>query len=107
MLVIQDWFTVFVLGCLVVMFPGPNFAVILRNSLLRSRRADLYTALGGTVHVTYSLIGIGVIIPQSILLFNALKWLGAFYLIVIGLKARGRRSTRSRRKTAQIALRCR
>jgi RhtB (resistance to homoserine/threonine) family protein len=91
MLVIQDWLTVFVLGCLVVMFPGPNFAMILRNSLLRSRRAGLYTALGialgGTVHVTYSLIGIGVIISQSILLFNALKWLGAFYLIAIGLKA--------------------
>ena len=91
MLVIQDWLTVFVLGFLVVMFPGPNFAMILRNSLLRSRRAGIYTALGialgGTVHVTYSLIGIGVIISQSILLFNALKWLGAFYLIAIGLKA--------------------
>jgi RhtB (resistance to homoserine/threonine) family protein len=89
--VIQDWLTVFVLGCLVVMFPGPNFAMILRNSLLRSRQAGLYTALGiglgETVHVTYSLIGIGVIISQSILLFNALKWLGAFYLIAIGLKA--------------------
>jgi RhtB (resistance to homoserine/threonine) family protein len=89
--VIQDWLTVFVLGCLVVMFPGPNFAMILRNSVLRSRKAGLYTALGialgGTVHVTYSLIGIGVIISQSILLFNALKWLGAFYLIAIGFRA--------------------
>jgi threonine/homoserine/homoserine lactone efflux protein len=37
--------------------------------------------------VAYSLLGIGLIVSQSIVLFNALKWLAAAYLLYIGIKA--------------------
>ena len=87
----DEWLMVFVMGWLVVLVPGPNFAMTLRNSLTRSRRAGLFTAfgvsLGGVGHVTYSLIGIGLLISQSIFLFNALKRLGAIYLIYLGIRA--------------------
>ncbi|NJO66461.1 MAG: LysE family transporter [Leptolyngbyaceae cyanobacterium RM1_405_57] len=73
------------------MAPGPNLAMTLRNSLAYSRQSGIYTAVGlaagNCVHVTYCLIGIGVIISESILLFNAIKWLGAAYLIYIGIKS--------------------
>lgn len=86
-----DWLTVFFIGLLVVVSPGPDFALTLRNSLAYSRQAGIYTAIGiGTghlVHTTYSLVGIGAIISRSILLFNFLKWLGAAYLIYIGIKS--------------------
>lgn len=88
---LADWLTVFLVGCLAVMSPGPNLAVTLRNSLSFSRRAGLYTALGlaagNTVHAAYSLAGIGLVIAQSVLLFNLVKWAGAAYLIWIGLQA--------------------
>ncbi len=35
----------------------------------------------------YSLLGIGLIVSQSIVLFNALKWAAAAYLLYIGFKA--------------------
>lgn len=43
--------------------------------------------LGILVHVTYSLIGIGLLISKSIILFNILKFIGAGYLIYIGYKS--------------------
>lgn len=76
---------------LAVMSPGPDFAMIVKNSLSYSRKAGIWTAvglgLGIMVHATYSLIGIGLLISQSIVLFNIIKWLGALYLIWIGMQA--------------------
>jgi RhtB (resistance to homoserine/threonine) family protein len=90
-MIFSDWLTVFILGLALVVVPGPNFVMTLRNSLLISRRAGLLTAsgiaLGGATHVAYSLAGVGVIISQSIFLFGVLKWLGAAYLVWLGIKA--------------------
>jgi RhtB (resistance to homoserine/threonine) family protein len=76
---------------LAVMSPGPDFAMICTQSVVHSRRAGLYAsiglALGILVHVTYSLIGIGLLISKSILLFSLVKYLGAGYLIWIGIKS--------------------
>lgn len=75
---------------LAVISPGPDFAMVTRNSLLLSRRAGLLTALGigagVLVHVTYTILGVGILIQQSIWLFNALKLVGAAYLIWLGIK---------------------
>ncbi|MEM6255358.1 MAG: LysE family transporter [Cyanobacteria bacterium P01_D01_bin.156] len=85
------WLTVFVVGLVAVVTPGPDFALTLRSSLAYSRRAGVYTAvgigLGNAIHATYCLIGIGAIISQSILLFSAIKLLGAGYLIYLGIKS--------------------
>lgn len=87
----ETWLTVFIVSFFVVISPGPNLAVTIKNSLVYSRTAGIYTtigmAVGSLVHITYCLVGIGVIISKSILLFNALKWLGAAYLIYIGIKS--------------------
>lgn len=73
------------------MSPGPNMAMVLRNSLAHSRETGTWTALGlalgDAVHVLYCLVGIAVIISESILLFNAIKWAGAAYLVYVGLKS--------------------
>lgn len=86
-----NWLTVFSLGMVAVMSPGPDFALTLRNSLVYSRKTGIYTALGITVghiiHATYCLIGIGAIITRSIVIFNIIKWVGAAYLIYIGIKS--------------------
>ena len=71
--------------------PGPDFAMIMRNSLTYSRRAGIMTsigfALGASVHFTYCLLGIGLIISQSVVAFNIVKLVGAAYLIYIGVKS--------------------
>lgn len=69
--------------------PGPDFVIVLKNSLTHSRRAGLATALGVSlallVHLTYTLIGIGVVIAESPLLYLLIKYLGVAYLFYIGL----------------------
>lgn len=73
---------------LAVISPGPDFAMVSRNSLLLSRRAGIFTACGigagVLIHVSYTLIGVGVLIQQSPWLFNLLKGIGAAYLIYLG-----------------------
>jgi len=91
MSVLETWLTVLVLGWLAMMSPGPNFAMTLRNSLLRSREAGVFTvlgiALGGLFHISYSLIGVSLLLARSETLFMALKWAGAAYLVYIGIRA--------------------
>lgn len=88
---LPELLTVAVIHLLAVMSPGPDFILVMRNSLVHSRNAGIYSALGLAlgilVHVTYSLVGIGLVISQSILLFTVIKFLGAGYLIYIGYKS--------------------
>jgi RhtB (resistance to homoserine/threonine) family protein len=88
---LTEFIAVAVIHLLAVMSPGPDFAMITRNSLVYSRRTGIFSSiglgLGILVHVVYSLIGIGLIISQSIVLFNAIKYLGAAYLVYIGYKS--------------------
>jgi RhtB (resistance to homoserine/threonine) family protein len=87
----QEFLLVAGVHLLAVMSPGPDFAMVMRNSLVYSRRTGVLAAvglgLGILLHITYSLLGIGLIISQSVLLFNAIKLLGAAYLIYIGTKS--------------------
>jgi RhtB (resistance to homoserine/threonine) family protein len=71
--------------------PGADFAMVLRQSITHGRRAALFTSAGIAaavlVHSTYTLLGVGVIVSQSLLLFDILKWVGAGYLVWIGISA--------------------
>lgn len=83
-------FTVAVIHILVVISPGPDFIMILRSSLKYGRRSGIFSAvglgLGIALHVSYCLAGIALVISRSILLFNIIKYIGAGYLIYIGIK---------------------
>jgi RhtB (resistance to homoserine/threonine) family protein len=80
--------SVLAIHLLAVISPGPDFIVAVKNSLSYSRRIGVYTAigfgLGIGVHVTYSVLGIAFVISQSLVIFNAIKLVGALYLIYIG-----------------------
>ena len=86
-----EFLTVALIHLLAVASPGPDFAVVIRESVSHGRRAGLFTALGvGSgifLHVAYSLLGIGLIVAQSELLFAMLKWLAAAYLLYVGWHA--------------------
>jgi len=71
--------------------PGADFAMVLRQSVVHGRREALFTSAGIAasilVHGTYTLLGVGVIVGQSLLLFNILKWAGAAYLVYLAISA--------------------
>ncbi len=76
---------------LAVASPGPDFAVVLRQSLLHGRRTAIWTSVGVgmaiTLHVTYSLLGLGLILKSSALAFDVVKYSGAAYLAWLGWQA--------------------
>jgi len=76
---------------LALLSPGPDFAMILKQSITYGKRssviASLGVGLGISVHIVYTLLGIGFIISQSIVLFSIIKYLGAAYLIYIGFQS--------------------
>jgi threonine/homoserine/homoserine lactone efflux protein len=76
---------------LAVASPGPDFAMVVRQSLAHGRRAAIWTSIGiGSailVHVTYALLGIGILLRTTPVAFTAVKFAGAGYLAWIGVKA--------------------
>lgn len=71
--------------------PGPDFAMVLRQSIAHGRRAAILTSAGIAsaivIHGTYTVLGIGLVVAQSVLVFSALKFIGAAYLIWLGIGA--------------------
>jgi threonine/homoserine/homoserine lactone efflux protein len=76
---------------LAVASPGPDFAMVVRQSISHGRKAAIWTSIGiGSailVHVTYALLGIGILLRTYPVAFTAVKFLGAGYLAWIGAKA--------------------
>ena len=71
--------------------PGPDFAMVLRQSIAHGRHAAIMTSAGIAsaifVHGAYTVLGIGLLVAQSIVLFNVLKVLGTLYLLWLGISA--------------------
>ncbi|WP_371100025.1 LysE family translocator [Streptomyces sp. PU_AKi4] len=79
-----------VITVLAVIAPGADFAMVVRNSYLHGRRTGLLGALGVAagvlVHVTYTMLGVGLLIASSTFLFTVIKLAGAAYLVYIGVR---------------------
>lgn len=78
-----------IITILAVISPGPDFAMVTRLALARGRRAGVFCAIGigsgVSVHLTYTLIGLGVIFANNVWVLTSLRYLGAAYLIWLGL----------------------
>ena len=76
---------------LAVASPGPDFALVVKQSLSMGSRAGLWTSVGiGTailLHVGYSLLGLGLLIRGSEGWYNVVKYAGAAYLAWLGMQA--------------------
>ena len=76
---------------LLVMLPGPDFALVSKVALLEGRRpgqaAACGVALGITVHTACAIAGISAIIAASAPLFQLLKYAGAAYLFWLGIQS--------------------
>lgn len=81
---------VMLITLLAVISPGPDFAMVTRNSYMFGRRAGLLSALGIALgvqlHVAYTMFGVAVFLEHSPRLLLLAKLVGAAYLIYIGIK---------------------
>ncbi|MET9933563.1 MULTISPECIES: LysE family transporter [unclassified Streptomyces] len=79
-----------VITVLAVISPGADFAMTVRNSYLYGRTAGVLAAvgiaLGVLVHVTYTMLGVGLLVSRSPALFTAMKLIGAAYLVYVGYR---------------------
>lgn len=79
------------MAAILVMLPGPDFALIAKISLMNGRpqgqAAAVGVALGICVHTSAAMLGISAIIAQSVLWFSVLKYVGAAYLVWLGIQA--------------------
>ncbi|MEX2469808.1 MAG: LysE family transporter, partial [Pseudohongiellaceae bacterium] len=86
-----EFLTIAVAHLFAVASPGPDFAVVTRQSVSAGTRAGLWTSLGVglgiLVHVSYCILGVAVLLSQSPVLFNGMKWVAAAYLSFLGIKA--------------------
>ena len=78
-------------SAIVIMTPGPDTAVTVRNTLLGGRLAGIFTALGiSTGQAIWALatsFGVVALLVASEVLFQAVKYAGVAYLIYLGLQA--------------------
>ena len=77
-------------GWLLNLTPGPDVLFIVTHSLRSGARAGIVAGLGITagcfVHIFAAAIGVGALLAASTLAFTAIKWVGATYLLWVGLK---------------------
>lgn len=75
---------------IMLLVPGPTVLLVIAHSLREGKRATLPTIAGvmagDALAVTVSLAGLGALIATSATLFTALKWVGAAYLIWLGIR---------------------
>jgi threonine/homoserine/homoserine lactone efflux protein len=81
----------FVTASLALLFvPGPAVLYVVTQSISQGRRAGLASTVGihtGTlVHVAAATVGLSALLASSALAFDVVKYLGAAYLIVVGLR---------------------
>ncbi|BAO61160.1 LysE family translocator [Pseudomonas protegens] len=74
---------------LAVVAPGPDFAVTIRQSVRFGRMTGVCTALGIgagiSVHVLYTLLGVGALMHATPWLLSAAKLLGGTYILYLGI----------------------
>lgn len=78
-------------SALVIITPGPDTAITIRNTLLGGRRGGVYTALGiacgQLIWALATSLGLVALLVASEPVFLALKYFGAAYLVLLGLQA--------------------
>src|ERR671912_2257969 len=77
-------------GLLLNLTPGPDVLYIVSHALRSGARAGVVAGLGITagcfVHVFAAAVGVGALLATSAVAFTVLKWIGAAYLVWVGVK---------------------
>ena len=88
---LQNFLLFALAGLILNITPGNDMIFVISRSLSYGTKVGIYAALGiglgCFVHIFASVVGLSVIIQQSEILFNTIRYAGAAYLIFIGIKS--------------------
>ena len=86
----ENFFLFVVMSILLILLPGPDTAIATKNTLTVGRKGGLQTIVGTCsailIHTLAAVIGLSAIIVKSAFLFTVLKYVGAVYLVYLGIK---------------------
>jgi len=87
---IEIWAAFFLAAMVLVIIPGPTIILVISQAIAHGRGAVLPLVVGVTLGdftaMTLSLVGLGAVMASSAALFSVLKWIGAIYLLYLGIK---------------------
>jgi threonine/homoserine/homoserine lactone efflux protein len=80
-----------IFAVVLILVPGPDFAVVTKNALTSGRRSGAWASVGvatsNAVQGVVAVVGLGAVIAASQPAFAAVKWVGVAYLGFLGLQA--------------------
>ena len=87
---LETWLAYTILTATFLLIPGPTILLVISYSLIRGRKAVfallLGVGLGDFVAMIFSFIGVGLLLETFAIAFQFLKWIGAAYLIWLGIR---------------------
>jgi threonine/homoserine/homoserine lactone efflux protein len=87
---IETWVAFTAATAVLLVIPGPTILLVVSYALGQGLRTALPVAvgvaLGDLTAMTLSMLGLGALLATSSLLFTALKWAGALYLVWLGIQ---------------------
>lgn len=88
---LETWALYFLAILILTASPGPSSLLCMTKGVTQGFKVGVFTALGSlsaiTIILTLSFTGLGLIIASSELVFNVIKYVGAAYLIYLGIRA--------------------
>ncbi len=79
------------LAIIMAISPGADFALVCRNTMSSSSLSGIYTTLGIAtalwLHIAYCIAGLAILISNSPVIFTAIKYTGAIYLVYLGYQS--------------------
>src|SRR3954452_15123511 len=83
-------FTFFIAALVLALTPGPGIAYVVARTASGGRAEGLAscvgTGLGGMLHVGAAALGLSVLLAQSAVAFSLVKYIGAAYLLYLGIR---------------------
>ena len=87
---LETWLAYTLVTTTFLLIPGPTIILVISYSLLRGRQAVIVlvlgVGLGDLTAMSLSFLGVGVLLQTVATAFYLIKWLGAAYLIWLGIK---------------------
>jgi len=87
---LEIWAAFVLAATVVLVMPGPTILLVISQAISHGRKAVMPLVAGVTLGdftaMTLSLLGLGAVLTASSALFSSLKWIGAVYLIYLGIK---------------------
>src|ERR1700751_1557857 len=82
-------------AAVIIAIPGPSVLFVISRGVVLGRRAALATVLGNCagvyVQVAAVALGVGVVVERSAAVYDAVKLIGAAYLVFLGVRTFQRR----------------